>query len=101
MPLLAWVMLFHVADAAQTLASFTLRAYKMATVPVIIYASAIWGVGLGGGYVLAFNLSGLTPSSLTGAQGFWAASTAGLTIAGVGLSSFLIWVLRQQTPRSR
>ena len=95
MPLLAWVMLFHVADAAQTLASFTLRAYKMATVPVLIYASAIWGVGLGGGYVLAFNVTGLTPPALLGALGFWAASTAGLTIAAVGLSSFLIWTLRQ------
>jgi len=96
MPLLAWVMLFHVADAGQTLASFTLRAYKMATVPVVIYASAIWGVGLGGGYVVAFNLTGLTPASLQGAQGFWAASTAGLTIAALGLCSFLIWILRQK-----
>src|SRR5439155_14234903 len=49
MPLLAWVVLFHIADAAQTIASFTLRAWRIATVPVIIYASAIWGVGLGGG----------------------------------------------------
>jgi MATE family multidrug resistance protein len=100
MPLLAWVMLFHIADAAQTLASFTLRAYKMATVPVIIYASAIWGVGLGGGYTVAFNLTGLTPASLQGAQGFWAAATAGLTIAGLGLCGFLAWVLRQQGGRS-
>jgi MATE family multidrug resistance protein len=96
MPLLAWVMLFHVADATQTIASFTLRAYKMATVPVVIYASAIWGVGLGGGYVVAFNTSGLTPAPLIGAQGFWAASTAGLTIAGIGLAAFLAWVLRQR-----
>jgi MATE family multidrug resistance protein len=98
MPLLAWVMLFHIADATQTIASFTLRAYKMATVPVVIYATAIWGVGLGGGYVVAFNTSGLTPAPLIGAQGFWAASTAGLTIAGVGLASFLAWVLRQRQP---
>lgn len=100
MPLLAWVMLFHVADAAQTIASFTLRAYKMATVPMVIYASAIWGVGLGGGYMVAFDVAGVTPPSLLGAQGFWAASTAGLTIAGLALSSFLIWILKQQAPRS-
>ncbi len=99
MPLLAWVMLFHIADAAQTLASFTLRAYKMATVPVIIYASAIWGVGLGGGYTVAFNLTGLTPASLQGAQGFWAAATAGLTIAGLSLSGFLVWILKKQGSR--
>jgi MATE family multidrug resistance protein len=96
MPLLAWVMLFHIVDAAQTLASFTLRAYKIATVPVVIYATAIWGVGLGGGYVLGFNLGGWTPPALLGARGFWAASTAGLTIAALGLCGFLAWVLRAQ-----
>lgn len=103
MPLLAWVMLFHVADAAQTLASFTLRAYKQATAPVVIYATAIWGVGLGGGYLVAFNLTGLTPVALQGAQGFWSASTAGLTLAAIGLCGFLAWMLKQQrgttTPR--
>jgi MATE family multidrug resistance protein len=96
MPLLAWVMLFHIVDAGQTLASFTLRAYKIATVPVVIYATAIWGVGLGGGYVLGFNVTGLTPPLLLGARGFWAASTAGLTIAALGLCGFLAWMLRQQ-----
>jgi len=97
MPLLAWVMLFHIADAAQTIASFTLRAWRIATVPVIIYASAIWGVGLGGGYVVAFNVTGLTPLALRGAQGFWSAATAGLTLAALALSAFLLWVLRSQT----
>jgi MATE family multidrug resistance protein len=98
MPLLAWVILFHIADAAQTLASFTLRAYKMATVPVIIYAGALWGVGLTGGYTVAFDITGLSPTSLRGAQGFWAASTAGLTLAALALCAFLAWVLKQQHP---
>ena len=100
MPLLAWVMLFHVADAAQTLAAFTLRAYKIVTVPVIIYASSLWGVGLGGGYVLAFNLTGLTPAPPRGALGFWAASTTGLSLAALALVGFMGWVLRRRaTPR--
>ncbi len=101
MPLLAWVMLFHVADAAQTLAAFTLRAYKIATVPVIIYASALWGVGLGGGYVVAFDLTGFTPAPLRGALGFWAASTTGLTLAAVALGGFMMWVLRRQRGSTR
>ena len=96
MPLLAWVMLFHLADAAQTLAAFTLRAYKIAKVPVVIYASALWGIGLGGGYVVAFDLTGATPAPLQGAPGFWAASTTGLTIAAVALSGLMAWVLRRQ-----
>jgi MATE family multidrug resistance protein len=96
MPLLAWVMLFHIADAAQTLASFILRAYKIATAPVVIYATAIWGIGLGGGYLVGFNITGLTPPLLYGARGFWAASTAGLTIAALLLCAFLAWMLKRR-----
>jgi MATE family multidrug resistance protein len=96
MPLLAWVVVFHIADAGQTVASFVLRAYRVATVPLVIYAVALWGVGLGGGYVVAFNLTGLTPRVLQGALGFWSASTAGLTLSAVGMSAFLVWMLRQQ-----
>ena len=50
LPLLAWVALFHVADAAQTIAAFVLRAYRIATLPLLVYVLAVWGVGLGGGY---------------------------------------------------
>ncbi len=94
-PLLAWVMLFHVVDAAQTMASFTLRAYKIASIPVAIYATAIWGVGLGGGYALVFLSGGWVPDSLHGAPGFWAASTAGLVVAACALCGLLAYVLRQ------
>ncbi len=96
MPLLAWVMLFHVADAAQTLAAFTLRAYRISTVPMLIYAFAIWGVGLGGGYLVAFNTTGLSPPALQGAIGFWSAATTGLSVAAIGLCGFMAWWLRQQ-----
>ncbi len=94
LPLLAWVTLFHTADAAQCIASFVLRAYRIATVPLVIFASSIWGVGLGGGYLLAFDSLGLAPPLLRGAPGFWAAATAGLALAAVALSFFLAWVLR-------
>ena len=46
---------------------------------------ALWGVGLGGGYVLGFNVAGVTPEWLSGARGFWVANTASLAIAGIGL----------------
>ncbi len=96
LPLLAWVVLFHVADAAQTLAAFVLRAWRIAVVPLVIYAVAIWGVGLGGGYLVAFNTTGLTPAALQGAPGLWAAATAGLTLAGVGMCTFLSAMLKRQ-----
>jgi len=96
LPLLAWVALFHAADAAQAVASFVLRAYRIATLPMLIFALSLWGVGLGGGYLLAFDVTGLAPAALHGARGFWAASTTGLVLAALGLSALLALVLRRQ-----
>ncbi|KPF42736.1 MATE family efflux transporter [beta proteobacterium AAP121] len=101
LPLVAWLAVFHVADAAQTIAAFVLRAYKIATVPVLIYVAALWGVGLGGGYQLAFNVSGKVPAALQGAPGYWVAATAGLVVAGVALSAFMLWMMRQQRDAQR
>lgn len=94
LPLVAWLALFHVADAAQTIAAFVLRAYKIATVPMVIYVVALWGAGLGGGYLLAFDIPGGVPPSLRGAPGFWFAATAGLVLASAALSAFMVWVFR-------
>jgi MATE family multidrug resistance protein len=91
LPLLALVALFHLADAVQIAAAFILRAWRVATVPVLIYAASVWGVGLGGGWVLGFNVPGNVPPSMQGATGYWIASTAGLVIAGIGLALFLRW----------
>lgn len=99
MPLLAFVAIFHVADATQTIASFVMRAYRVATAPMVIYAVALWGVGLGGGYVVAFNLTGLTPEPLLGARGFWAASVTGLVLSGIGLCTLMAWVLHHKRGR--
>ncbi len=96
LPLMAWLAIFHVADTAQTLAAFVLRAYKIATVPMVIYVAALWVVGLGGGYVLAFDVPGGVPPALHGARGFWFASTVGLVIAGSALSAFMLWVFSVQ-----
>jgi MATE family multidrug resistance protein len=96
LPLVAWLAVFHAADAAQTIAAFVLRAYKITVVSVLIYVAALWGVGLGGGYWLAFDLSGSTPAALRGAPGYWFASTSGLVVAGLALSAVLAWVLRRR-----
>lgn len=96
LPLLAWVAAFHAADAVQTLAAFVLRAWRIATVPLVIYAVALWGVGLAGGYVLAFDSWSIAPPHWQGARGFWIAATAGLALAAAGLSLFLVAMLRRQ-----
>jgi MATE family multidrug resistance protein len=63
---------------------------------VLIYASAIWGIGLGGGYLLAFDTSGFVPDALRGARGFWIGATVGLGVTAIALAAFLAWVLRQR-----
>ena len=98
LPLIAWLALFHTADAAQAMASFVLRAHHVATLPLVIYATAIWGVGLAGGYALAFDLLPWPLPTLQGARGFWFAATAGLMIAALGLVALLAWVLRREKP---
>jgi MATE family multidrug resistance protein len=97
LPLIAWVALFHFVDAAQTVAAFVLRAWRIATVPLVVYALALWGIGLGGGFVLAINLTGAVPASLQGARGFWMSATAGLVVAAVALCAYMAWVLRRMS----
>ena len=95
LPLLAWVAVFHLADATQTYAGVLLRAWRIATITFVVNATAMWGVGLLGGYVLAFGLwPGGTPAALQGAPGFWAAATVGLVLAALALGGVLSWVLR-------
>ncbi|HWX11238.1 MAG TPA: MATE family efflux transporter [Trinickia sp.] len=89
MPLMPIMLVYHLFDTFQTATAFVLRAYRVAVVPTVIYAIALWGVGLGGGYLLGFNVGGFVPAWLTGARGFWAANAASLAVAGCGL--FLHW----------
>ena len=93
LPLLAWVMLFHIGDATQSIAAFVLRAYHIATPPMLIYAASLWGVGMLGGYHLAFGTSALSPAALRGAPGYWAAFTLGITLAALLLLGLQGWVL--------
>ncbi len=88
-PLLPIMLVYHIFDTFQTATAFVLRAYKVAVVPTVIYAVALWGVGLGGGYLLGFDIGGGVPEWLTGARGFWAANAASLAAAGAGL--FVHW----------
>jgi MATE family multidrug resistance protein len=85
--LLAIVAVYHLGDAAQAVAVQVLRGYKRATAPMAIYAVLLWGVGLGGGYVL-----GLTELAgpARGAAGFWVAAAMGLSLAAVALIAYFL-----------
>ncbi|RJG04061.1 MATE family efflux transporter [Noviherbaspirillum sedimenti] len=97
LPLYAFVGVYIFFDALQVSAAYILRAYKITLVPTIIYALMLWGVGLGGGYLLGFDLLGLAPRLPTGAAGFWLGNTASVLLAAV----FLLWHLRSVQHKMR
>ena len=93
-PLLPFIAFYQMFDALQVMTAFILRAYKIALIPTVIYALSLWGLGLGGGYVLGFGLVGDTAIALRGAAGFWAANGLSLMVAGALLVSYFNRVSR-------
>jgi len=89
--LVVLVGVYHLADALQVIAVNALRGYKKSTVPMLVYVTCLWGIGLGGGYLL-----GLTDTfgPALGAQGFWLAGIAGLGLAAVIVAVYLERVSR-------
>lgn len=87
--LLAIVAAYHLADAVQAVMVNTLRGYKKTTVPMAVYVLALWGIGLGGGYVLGLT-DWLGPPR--GAAGFWLAATASLAVAGTAVTLYFLRV---------
>ncbi len=90
-PLVLFIAFYQIFDALQVTAAFILRAYRIAFLPMVIYAGSLWGVGLGGGYILGFNVFGNTPTFLQGANGFWAANSISLGLA----ACFLLFLFRK------
>ncbi|HNH35866.1 MAG TPA: MATE family efflux transporter [Rhodocyclaceae bacterium] len=93
--LILWVAAYHVVDGVQAVAVNVLRGYKKATVPMVIYAVSLWGVGLGGGYVLGLtDLAG----PARGATGYWQAAAASLLLAGGAVVTYFLAVSRHSGP---
>lgn len=88
--LLVWVALYHLADAVQTVCVFLLRSYRITVAPLLVYCLLLWGAGLGGGYVLAYEGIGPWPALHSPAP-FWAASTLALALT----AAFFVWMLRR------
>jgi MATE family multidrug resistance protein len=85
-PLIILVALYHLGDALQSVAVNALRGYKKSVVPMLIYATMLWGLGLGGGYLL-----GLTDTfgPAHGAQGFWYAGISSIWLVAGMLAVYL------------
>jgi multidrug resistance protein, MATE family len=94
-PLFLFIAFYQIFDALQVSAAFILRAYRIAFWPMLIYALSLWGVGLGGGYMLGFNITGNVPLALQGASGFWAANSISLGVAAV----FLLYLFKRTAVR--
>lgn len=95
--LIAFVAVYHLFDAVQAVVVNVLRGYKRAVVPMLIYAVALWGVGLGGGYAVGLtsvDLAWLGLHPPLGAPGFWLAAIASLALASSLVTVYFLRVSR-------
>jgi MATE family multidrug resistance protein len=91
-----YIVLYQFFDAVQTVACFALRAYKISFVPLLIHLGCFWGLGLGGGYWLAFHAP--VPQ---GAAGFWQAAVASTVTAAFLFGGLLRWVTKRRSAAER
>ncbi|MEO7399951.1 MAG: MATE family efflux transporter [Polaromonas sp.] len=92
--LLVWVAFYHVADAIQALCAFLLRCYRITLAPLFLYGVLLWGLGLFGGYRLAYEgLGAYAPTQ--SASSFWAASTVAIGLVAACLSGLLWYAVRK------
>ncbi len=79
---------YHLADATQTLCIFVLRCFRITVVPLLVYCALLWGVGLGGGYRLAYHGLGPWPAQQS-PLAFWVMAAAALGAAALILLALL------------
>ncbi len=87
--LLVWVATYHVADSFQAVSAFLLRCYRITLAPLAIYGVLLWGLGLWGGYQLAYT-GGLGWPATGQTHTFWLASTVALGLVAVSLVALLV-----------
>ena len=104
--LLAYSAFYHLADATAAITISVLRGYKKTVFPMLSNMISLWGIALGGGYLLAFGPSvnvfpGLAASTgmRLGAQGFWAAAVAGMLVSSLLVTFYFLRVSRASIAR--
>lgn len=88
--LLPYLALHQIADAVQTIFTFSLRALKITFVPMLIHILSFWGVGLAGGTWIAYGLG-------QGIQGFWIGTVLSSTAASVLFGLLLRASMKRKT----
>jgi MATE family multidrug resistance protein len=83
------VVISPACDAVQTMCVFVLRCYRVTVAPLLIYCTLLWGVGLGGSYLLAYR--GLGPfAAMQSPLAFWLMSAGALWLTAA-LFVALLW----------
>lgn len=96
--LLVWVAFYHVADATQALCAFLLRCYRITITPLALYGVLLWGLGLYGGYRLAYaGFAGVEATQ--SATSFWTASTLALGLVALSLL-LVLWMAVSKSLRT-
>ena len=96
---LGWVACYHLTDAVQTLCVFLLRCYRITLAPLLIYTVLLWGVGLYGGYLLAYQGLGPWPAQAN-VGSFWLTSFMALALVAVLFLGLLWRAMRAQPKRT-
>lgn len=95
--LLAWLAFYHLGDAVQALCVFVLRCYRVAVAPLVAYCVLLWGVGVVGGYLLAYRGLG-DWAALHSPSAFWIAASCALALLAVILPLILWRAVRRHRP---
>jgi MATE family multidrug resistance protein len=95
---LGWVALYHLADAVQAVCAYLLRCYRITIAPLLIYAAFLWGFGLYGGYLWAYDSSTLNGlihwTARPSVDAFWISSSLALATVSL-LFTALVWRVSQ------
>lgn len=93
--LMIYIWLYQFFDAIQTVAAHALRGYKITFGPMLVHTLCFWGIGLAGGYGLAFYGLG-TLLAPQGVAGFWQAAVLSNIAAALLFGAYLYRVARGQ-----
>ena len=99
---LGWVALYHVADALQAVCAFLLRCYRITIAPLLIYTAFLWGLGLYGGYLWAYDTSALNGlmnwAARPSVDAFWISSSLALIAVSLMFGALLWRVISGRNP---
>ena len=93
--LLGWVAVFIVFDSLQAVGLFVLRCFRITLAPLVIYGVLLWGMGLMGGYRLAYTgIFGFAPLQMPAA--FWMSNTLALACTALLFWLMLLLLMRRE-----